>query len=292
MSERTHSEPVDPLADAGYRDVPAAVGGRVGRSWWDANADEYLDEHGDFLGPADFCWCPEGVREADAHLLGDLEGARVLEIGAGAAQCSRWLARRGVQVVATDVSAGMLASGARYDTLAGVQNFFGGGGGARTGYSYRAPAEAQANERAQYAAQQQKLADQLGQFADQILTAKLVPALDKATKATGAHGRAAKDTSDIIAGQAVHYFKVVAAGEAVDANYVSMIQLVPKLTERECRELIASGVIDGGMVPKVEACFEALDAGAGSALILDGRVPFSLLDVFLHDTFKGTAITR
>jgi acetylglutamate kinase len=68
--------------------------------------------------------------------------------------------------------------------------------------------------------------------------------------------------------------------------------LLPKLTERECRDLIASGVIDGGMVPKVEACFEALEAGAKSALILDGRVPFSLLDVFLHDTFKGTAITR
>ena len=46
------------------------------------------------------------------------------------------------------------------------------------------------------------------------------------------------------------------------------------------------------MVPKVEACFEALEAGAKSALILDGRVPFSLLDVFLHDTFTGTEITR
>jgi acetylglutamate kinase len=68
--------------------------------------------------------------------------------------------------------------------------------------------------------------------------------------------------------------------------------LIPKLTEAECRELIASGVIDGGMVPKVEACFEALEAGAKSALILDGRVPFSLLDVFLHDTFTGTEITR
>jgi acetylglutamate kinase len=68
--------------------------------------------------------------------------------------------------------------------------------------------------------------------------------------------------------------------------------LIPSLTEREARELIASGVIDGGMVPKVEACFEALEAGAKSALILDGRVPFSLLDVFLHDTFKGTAIWR
>lgn len=68
--------------------------------------------------------------------------------------------------------------------------------------------------------------------------------------------------------------------------------LIPELTEQEARGLIASGVIDGGMVPKVEACFEALEAGAKSALILDGRVPFSLLDVFLHDTFKGTAITR
>lgn len=68
--------------------------------------------------------------------------------------------------------------------------------------------------------------------------------------------------------------------------------LIPRLTEAECRELIASGVIDGGMVPKVEACFEALEAGARSALILDGRVPYSLLDVFLNDTFTGTEITR
>jgi acetylglutamate kinase len=68
--------------------------------------------------------------------------------------------------------------------------------------------------------------------------------------------------------------------------------LIPKLTEREARELIASGVIDGGMVPKVEACFEALEAGAKSAVILDGRVPYSLLAVFLSDQFKGTAISR
>jgi acetylglutamate kinase len=67
---------------------------------------------------------------------------------------------------------------------------------------------------------------------------------------------------------------------------------IPRLTEPEARDLIASGVIDGGMIPKVEACFAALAAGANSALVLDGRVPFSLLDVFLHDTFTGTAITR
>ncbi len=68
--------------------------------------------------------------------------------------------------------------------------------------------------------------------------------------------------------------------------------LIRSLTEREARELIAAGVSDGGMVPKVEACFEALVAGAKEALILDGRVPYSLLDVFLKDTFTGTAIAR
>lgn len=68
--------------------------------------------------------------------------------------------------------------------------------------------------------------------------------------------------------------------------------LIPRLTEAEGRELIASGVIAGGMIPKVEACFGALAAGAKSAVILDGRVPYSLLDVFLRDTFTGTEITR
>src|SRR6185437_13430689 len=68
--------------------------------------------------------------------------------------------------------------------------------------------------------------------------------------------------------------------------------LLPRLTEQECRALIAAGVIEGGMVPKVEACFEALAAGGKSALILDGREPFSLLDVFLNDAFTGTEIQR
>jgi acetylglutamate kinase len=68
--------------------------------------------------------------------------------------------------------------------------------------------------------------------------------------------------------------------------------LVAQLTEAQARDLIAEGVIDGGMVPKVEACFDALAAGAKAALILDGRVPYSLLDVFLYDTFRGTAIRR
>jgi SAM-dependent methyltransferase len=108
------------LGSAGFRDVPDRDGGRASRSWWDANAEEYLSEHGDFLGAADFCWCPEGLREADARLLGDVVGRDVLEVGAGAGQCSRWLTAQGARAVATDVSAGMLRAGRRLDAATGV----------------------------------------------------------------------------------------------------------------------------------------------------------------------------
>lgn len=65
--------------------------------------------------------------------------------------------------------------------------------------------------------------------------------------------------------------------------------LLARLTVAECKELIATGVIDGGMIPKVEACFEALTAGAERAVILDGRQPDSLLAEFLGEP-AGTEI--
>jgi SAM-dependent methyltransferase len=78
------------------------------RRWWDADAEDYLAAHGEYLGSADFVWCPEGLREADAGLLGELAGRRVLEVGCGSAPCARWLAAQGAQVVGLDLSTGML----------------------------------------------------------------------------------------------------------------------------------------------------------------------------------------
>ena len=74
-------------------DEPETV--RANRAWWDAEAADYYAEHGAFLGDADFVWGPEGLREAEARLLGDVAGRRVLEIGAGAGQCARWVAAPG-----------------------------------------------------------------------------------------------------------------------------------------------------------------------------------------------------
>jgi SAM-dependent methyltransferase len=78
------------------------------RRWWDADASDYLAAHGEFLGKADFVWCPEGLRESDAGLLGGLAGRRVLEVGCGSAPCARWLVGQGARVVGLDLSAGML----------------------------------------------------------------------------------------------------------------------------------------------------------------------------------------
>ncbi|HEY2764628.1 MAG TPA: class I SAM-dependent methyltransferase [Pseudonocardiaceae bacterium] len=90
------------------RQVGAEESVSANRRWWDADADDYLAAHGDFLGSVDFVWCPEGLRESDVRLLGELPGRRVLEIGCGSAPCSRWLASQGAHVVGLDLSAGML----------------------------------------------------------------------------------------------------------------------------------------------------------------------------------------
>ncbi|MCK8679083.1 MULTISPECIES: class I SAM-dependent methyltransferase [Streptomyces] len=88
---------------------------RANRGWWDRNADEYQSEHGSFLGDDRFVWGPEGLDEAEAGLLGEVAGRDVLEIGAGAAQCSRWLAARGARPVALDLSHRQLQHALRID---------------------------------------------------------------------------------------------------------------------------------------------------------------------------------
>jgi len=93
---------------AGRRSADASTTTRANRRWWDDDADNYHAEHGAFLGVADFVWCPEGLREADAHLLGEVAGRRILEVGAGSAMCSRWLATQGARPTAVDLSGGML----------------------------------------------------------------------------------------------------------------------------------------------------------------------------------------
>ena len=96
------------VATVAYRPVSSGEAVAANLGWWNADADDYQAEHGDFLGDADFVWCPEGVREAEARLLGEVRGLRVLEVGCGQAACSRWLRSQGADAVGTDLSSGML----------------------------------------------------------------------------------------------------------------------------------------------------------------------------------------
>lgn len=113
-------DPVEPVPPVARRPAGQVESARANRSWWDAQAVSYLDEHGAFLGVAGFVWGPEGLTETDARLLGDVSGARVLEVGAGAAQCSRWLLSAGADPVALDLSAHMLRSGRSLGAASGL----------------------------------------------------------------------------------------------------------------------------------------------------------------------------
>ena len=66
--------------------------------------------------------------------------------------------------------------------------------------------------------------------------------------------------------------------------------LIPKLTVEQAKELYASGVISGGMIPKVDCCIEALNRGVESVIIMDGRVPHSILMEILTDEGAGTMV--
>ncbi|HEX2760429.1 MAG TPA: acetylglutamate kinase [Rhizomicrobium sp.] len=68
-------------------------------------------------------------------------------------------------------------------------------------------------------------------------------------------------------------------------------KLVPKLTVREARDLIADGTISGGMIPKIQTAIDAVESGVKAAVILDGRIPHVLLLELFTEHGAGTLIT-
>jgi acetylglutamate kinase len=68
--------------------------------------------------------------------------------------------------------------------------------------------------------------------------------------------------------------------------------LISHLSIDDVQGLIASGVIEAGMVPKVEAALEALHAGCRKVHIIDGRIPHAILLEVYFDKGIGTEIVR
>ena len=66
--------------------------------------------------------------------------------------------------------------------------------------------------------------------------------------------------------------------------------LIPELTVADVKAGIASGMISGGMIPKVENCVQAVEAGVKGAVILDGRMPHAVLLELFRDGGVGTLV--
>lgn len=67
--------------------------------------------------------------------------------------------------------------------------------------------------------------------------------------------------------------------------------LIPEITIEQAVELHKDGVISGGMIPKVDCCIEAIQKGVKNVIIMDGRVPHSILMELLTDEGAGTMVT-
>ena len=85
-------------------------------------------------------------------------------------------------------------------------------------------------------------------------------------------------------------YLTAAPGLLADAGDES--SLIQRLSSAELRDRIAHESVSAGMIPKLRACAEAVDAGVGTAHIIDGRVPHALLIELLTDEGIGTMIRR
>ncbi len=102
----------------------------------------------------------------------------------------------------------------------------------------------------------------------------------------GEHGESYNINADYVAAEiagALHAEKMLLLTdvEGVYKDFADKSSLISQLSMAEAREYIRSGVIEGGMIPKVEACLRALEAGAHKAHIIDGRLTHSIiLEIF------------
>ena len=66
--------------------------------------------------------------------------------------------------------------------------------------------------------------------------------------------------------------------------------LIPQITIKETDQLKRDGVISGGMIPKVDCCIEAITKGVKNVVIMDGRIPHSILMELLTNEGAGTMV--
>lgn len=102
----------------------------------------------------------------------------------------------------------------------------------------------------------------------------------------GEHGESYNINADYVAAEIAGALRaekllLLTDVEGVYKDFADKSSLISQLHLEEAKAYIRSGVIDGGMIPKVEACLRALEAGAHKAHIIDGRLDHSIiLEIF------------
>jgi acetylglutamate kinase len=126
----------------------------------------------------------------------------------------------------------------------------------------------------------------------QILGRDLIPVL--APLATSNNGGTYNVNADTFAGAIAGALRAKRLLLLTDVEGVldKSKSLIRELSPNDARQLIANGTISGGMIPKVETCLYALDAGVEGVVILDGRVPHAVLLELLTDHGAGTLMMR
>jgi len=126
----------------------------------------------------------------------------------------------------------------------------------------------------------------------QILGRELIPVL--APLAASAQGGTYNVNADTFAGAIAGALKAKRLLLLTDVPGVldKSNTLIKQLSPDDARELIADGTISGGMIPKVETCIYALEAGVEGVVILDGKVPHAVLLELLTDHGAGTLMMR
>src|SRR3954451_6608914 len=127
---------------------------------------------------------------------------------------------------------------------------------------------------------------------NQILGRELIPVL--APVATSAEGGTYNVNADTFAGAIAGALKAKRLLLLTDVPGVldKSKTLIKELSVDDARRLIADGTISGGMIPKVETCIYALEAGVEGVVILDGKVPHAVLLELLTDHGAGTLMMR
>ena len=127
---------------------------------------------------------------------------------------------------------------------------------------------------------------------NQILGRDLIPVL--APLATSTEGLTYNVNADTFAGAIAGALKAKRLLLLTDVPGVldKSKSLIKQLSTDDARRLIADGTISGGMIPKVETCIYALEAGVEGVVILDGKVPHAVLLELLTDHGAGTLMMR